>query len=207
MKNKKRMMRLPLLLMGVFLVFAFSYDKANTFKDLRDGKVYKTVKIGKQVWMAENLAYAPTRGNYWAYGNDDANVEVYGYLYDWYTALNVCPAGWHLPSDEEWTELTDYLGDNAGGKLKATGTIGAGTGLWYDPNRGATNETGFTALPGGTRGTYGYFGYVGRHGSWWSATEGTTNYAWSRAMQSVSSIVSRDFKGKELGFSVRCLRD
>ena len=178
MKKKNGFMRLPFLLMGVFIFFAISCDKdddnngdrANTFKDSRDGKVYKTVKIGEQVWMAENLAYAPASGNYWAYDNDDANVEIYGYLYDWQTAKNVCPAGWHLPSDEEWTELTDYLGGNAGGKLKATGTIGSGTGLWYAPNTGATNETGFTALPGGYRYGDGAFDYVGYHGYWWSAT-------------------------------------
>ena len=215
MKNKKRMMRLPFLLIGAFLVFAISCDKdddnngdsANTFKDSRDGKVYQTVVIGNQEWMAENLAYAPSSGNYWVYDNDDANVEIYGYLYDWQTAKNVCPAGWHLPSDEEWTELTDYLGENAGGKLKATGTIEAGTGLWYDPNTGATNETGFTALPGGGRDTNGAFYYVGYYGYWWSATEYGTNTAWYRLMTYVGSSVGRFSRSKGLGFSVRCLRD
>ncbi len=115
-------------------------------------KTYKTVKIGTQVWMSENLAYKPSTGNYWAYHDDNANVAKYGYLYDWETACKVCPSGWHLPSDEEWTTLIDYLGgeDVAGGKMKAVGTIEAGTGLWYDPNDGATNESGFSGLPGGT---------------------------------------------------------
>ena len=208
-------MRLPFILFGAFLFFAISCDKdddnngdsANTFKDSRDGKVYKIVKIGTQTWIAENLAYAPTSGNYWAYDNDDANVEIYGYLYDWQTALNVCPAGWHLPSDEEWTELTDYLGDNAGGKLKATGTIEAGTGLWNDPNTGATNETGFTALPGGYRDRYGYFFSIGYRGYWWSATETSANHAWSRDMNYNRSDVNRHDTSKDLGFSVRCVRD
>lgn len=205
MKNKKNM-RLPLILMGVLLAFAISCDSAKTFKDSRDGKVYKTVKIGNQIWMAENLAYAPSSGNYWAYDNDNSNVETYGYLYDWETACDVCPDGWHLPTDAEWTELTDYLGENAGGKLKATGTIEAGTGLWYDPNTGATNETGFTALPGGGRDGSGAFYYVGFTGFWWSATESTANGAWGRNMTYSLSDVNRGL-GKELGFSVRCLRD
>ena len=178
-----------------------------TFTDPRDGKVYQTVTIGNQEWMAENLAYEPSSGNYWAYDNNNSNVETYGYLYDWETACDVCPDGWHLPTDAEWTELTDYLGENAGGKLKATGTIEAGTGLWHDPNTGATNETGFTALPGGYRGYHGVFGDVGGGGYWWSATEYGTNYARKRGMDCSYSTVDGDTYGKELGFSVRCLRD
>jgi len=178
-----------------------------TFTDPRDGKVYKTVKIGNQIWMAENLAYEPSSGNYWAYDNDNSNVETYGYLYDWETACDVCPDGWHLPTDAEWTELTDYLGENAGGKLKATGTIEAGTGLWDAPNTGATNETGFTALPGGYRDTNGTFLSIGYSGFWWSATESYTNNAWYRGMRYDDSDVNGLHLDKELGFSVRCLRD
>ena len=170
------------------------------------------VVIGNQEWMAENLAYSPSSGNYWAYDNDDANVEIYGYLYDWETDLNVCPAGWHLPSDEEWTELTDYLGGSsvAGGKLKATGTIETGTGLWYDPNTGATNETGFTALSGGGRDfSNGTFSFIGVNGSWWSATMSTTSSAWQRSMGYNRSNVFRSlgYGNLELGISVRCLRN
>lgn len=179
----------------------------SSFTDSRDGKVYQTVVIGNQVWMAENLAYAPSSGNYWAYDNDDANLEVYGYLYDWQTALNVCPTGWHLPSDEEWTELTDYLADNAGGKLKATGTIEEGTGFWYDPNEGATNETGFTALPGGYRRGNGEFRGIGNYGGWWSAVEGIAGNAWRRGMYYHYSDVVRDDGNKDYGFSVHCLRE
>ena len=178
-----------------------------TFTDPRDGKVYQTVTIGNQEWMAENLAYEPSSGNYWAYDNNNSNVETYGYLYTWETACDVCPDGWHLPTDAEWTELTDYLGENAGGKLKATGTIKAGTGLWYDPNTGATNETGFTALPGGFRGGSGAFGGVGVGGLWWSATEASTDDAWNRLVGYFDSSVGRNDSDEELGFSVRCLRD
>src|SRR5690554_8052941 len=178
-----------------------------TFTDPRDGKVYQTVTIGNQEWMAENLAYEPSSGHYWAYDNNNSNVETYGYLYAWETACDVCPDGWHLPTDAEWTELTNYLGENAGGKLKATGTIEAGTGLWYDPNTGATNETGFTALPGGGRGYGGTFDFVGGHGYWWSATEYRTDYAWARNVLYGYSSVIRDYGNEEFEFSVRCLRD
>src|SRR5690554_2461629 len=178
-----------------------------TFTDPRDGKVYQTVTIGNQEWMAENLAYEPSSGNYWAYDNNNSNVETYGYLYDWETACDVCPDGWHLPTDAEWTELTDYLGRNAGGKLKATGTIEAGTGLWYDPNTGATNETGFTALPGGYRYYLGTFFSIGSLGYWWSAAESGADDAWVRYMLCIDGYVLRTDKVKELGFSVRCLRD
>ena len=221
MKNKKRFLRLSLLFMGVFLVFAISCDKdgdmnnnndqgeiiVNSFRDARDGKFYRTVVIGNQEWMAENLAYAPSSGNYWSYDNDDANVEIYGYLYDWHTALDACPLGWHLPTDDEWIELINYLGDNTGGKLKATGTIESRTGLWLDPNTGATNETGFTGFPGGLRDLAGKFGLIGSYGFWGSATESKDNSVWLRELFYGYDFVGRSTVGKELGSSVRCLRD
>jgi len=166
-----------ILLIGVFLVLVLGCSKDddinpdNIFTDPRDGKVYQTVKIGNQVWMAENLAYAPNSGIYLPYGNNQDNVEIYGYLYDWETACKVCPPGWHLPSDDEWAEFIEFLGGlkYAGGKLKATGTIEAGTGLWYEPNTGATNESGFSATPSG--GLFdGNFEGIGSNGYWWSAT-------------------------------------
>lgn len=189
------------------IVFTSCTRKTGTYTDSRDGKVYKTVKIGKQVWMVENLAYKPTSGNYWAYNNKAENIAFYGYLYDWQTALNVCPTGWHLPSDTEWTKLTNILGgkDAAGGKLKATGTIQTGTGLWTYPNSDATNKTGFTALPGGYRNCGGTFGGIGRGGNWWSATE--DGNAWIRSIYYTVSPVTRNLGSKDDGFSVRCLQD
>jgi uncharacterized protein (TIGR02145 family) len=116
----------------------------------------------------------------------------------------VCPVGWHLPSDAEWTQLTDYLGgkDVAGGKMKEIGTS-----HWDSPNTGATNESGFTALPGGFRYSNGTFDYIGGYGYWWSATDYGTNYAWSRSMDYDNSNVSRLYDNKEYGFSVRCVMD
>ena len=98
------------------------FGQSSSFVDSRDGKEYKTIKIGEQVWMAENLAYKPYSGKYWAYDNDNSNLEKFGYLYDWETACNVCPNGWHLPNDNEWIELTEYLGGKevAGTMMKET---------------------------------------------------------------------------------------
>lgn len=192
-------------------------SSGSTFTDPRDGKVYQTVVIGNQEWMAENLAYAPSSGNYWAYDNDDANLEVYGYLYDWQTALDVCPAGWHLPSDEEWKELEMALGmsqaeaDSAGWRGTNEGSKLAGNaGLWADGalvNDEAFGTSGFTALPGGYRRTDGNFINIGLIGYWWSANEDDTNHAWYRDMNYLFRNVLRYYNNKELGFSVRCLRD
>lgn len=165
--------------MGLFLVFAGSCkkDDDNELTGVVDagGNVYTTVIIGNQEWFTENLRTTKynngtpipnitsnsewgnlTTGAYAWYDNDEATYKyAQGALYNWYAVEtgNLCAAGWHVPTDAEWTTLTDYLGGAsvAGGKLKATGTIEAETGLWHDPNTGATNETGFTALPGGGR--------------------------------------------------------
>ncbi|MBN1416909.1 MAG: hypothetical protein JW973_17560 [Bacteroidales bacterium] len=210
----------------------------NGFADSRDGNHYNAVKIGNQIWMAENLKYLPsvagpgtssqTTPCYYVYGYDGttvndakavSNYTTYGVLYNWPAAMageasstsnpsgvqGVCPAGWHLPSNTEWTELTDFLGglSVAGGKLKETGTT-----HWIAPNTGATNETGFTALPGGYLSYSGTFVLIGNFSYWWSATE-TIYYsnAWGRGVNNeYSYAIGSDF-GKELGFSVRCLRD
>ena len=195
----------------------------NGVTDSRDGTHYDAVKIGNQVWMAENLKYLPsvvgpatgsqTTPYYYVYDYDGtdvtaakatANYTTYGVLYNWPAATNACPTGWHLPSDAEWTELTDYLGGEsvAGGKLKEIGTT-----HWNTPNTGATNETGFTALPGGFRYGGGGFYDVGDYGYWWSATESDADYAWYRGVGYSSSSVGRSNGSKELGFSVRCFRD
>lgn len=164
---------------------------------------------------------------YYVYGYDGTNVAeakatdnyaTYGVLYNWTAAMDgeassttnpsgiqgVCPASWHLPSDAEWTELTDYLGGTsvAGGKLKETGTT-----HWASPNAGATNETGFTALPGGGRYNDGAFDGVGGGGSWWSATETNATNARRRDLNYGYGGVYKDGVNKEVGFCVRCVRD
>jgi uncharacterized protein (TIGR02145 family) len=191
-----------------------------------DGNVYKTVKIGTQVWMAENLrttklkyggtiplvadntawSNLSTSGYCW-YNNDETTYKAtYGALYNWHTVVtgNLCPTGWHVPTDAEWTTLTTYLGgaSGAGGKLKETGTV-----HWSSPNTGATNESGFTALPGGCRYGNGSFTDFGLYGFWWSSTASSGAYALHRNMGYNSNDVFSISIEKEAGFHVRCLKD
>ena len=197
-----------------------------TVKD-NDGNVYSIVTIGTQVWMKENLKTTKyndgtsiplvtdatawtnlsTPGFCW-YNNDSANYKAtYGALYNWYTVNTgkLCPTGWHVPTDAEWTTLTDYLGGTsvAGGKLKEEGTA-----HWNSPNTGATNESGFTALPGGIRINYnGTFTYIGEHSNWWPATDYDATNAWYRTLNYNNSEVGRYDNSKRYGFSVRCVRN
>lgn len=188
---------------------------------------YKTVVIGDQEWMAENLAttkyndgtdianitentswITQTDGAYAWYNNDfDEFGSVYGALYNWH-AVNtgkLCPAGWHVPTNEEWTELTDFLGgaEIAGDKLKELGAA-----AWGNPFSGATNETGFTALPGGFRlHTTGGFGGLGSTGYWWSSTAANETSIHMRHMNYVNTNVYADGANKAAGFCVRCVKD
>jgi uncharacterized protein (TIGR02145 family) len=210
---------------GSAMSFTTQGGTTGTVTDI-DGNVYNTVTIGTQVCMVENLKTTKyrdgtsipnvtdniswsnlTTGAYCDYSNTPSNSATYGKLYNWYAATNahnIAPTGWHVPTDADWTTLTTYLGGEgvAGGKLKETGTT-----HWQSPNIGATNETGFTALPGGIRNYNGSFDYIGSHGYWWSATESGATYAWDRLMNYGYSYVYRSGDGKELGFSVRCVRD
>ncbi len=197
-----------------------------------DLNVYNTVTIGTQTWMMENLRTTKyndntpiplvTDNNSWIilttpgycwYQNKESIYKIdYGALYNWYVVdsesnggKNICPAGWHVPTDAEWTTLTTFLGGEtiAGGKLKEIGTT-----YWSSPNDGANNETGFTALPGGSRDLIGE--YVGLHSNtiWWSATEeDAATYAWRIYLDSGSRNADRGVGYKRGGFSVRCLKD
>jgi uncharacterized protein (TIGR02145 family) len=191
-----------------------------------DGNTYKTVKIGTQTWMAENLKTTKydngttiplvTDATAWhnlisgaccTYNNttNADTIATYGRLYNWF-AVNtddLCPSGWHIPTNTEWIALTDYLGgDNiAGLKLKEDGTT------HWPGNTNTTNETGFTALPGGNRSSYGSYDLIGSDGYWWSATEKVANIAWARIMSSHYSYVSSTDGSKQAGYSVRCMKD
>jgi uncharacterized protein (TIGR02145 family) len=178
-------------------------SESGTFTDDRDGHVYKWVKIGEQIWMAENLAYKTTVGS-WAYDFNQTNISKYGYLYDWETAKKICPTGWHLPSDNDWETLVNFAGGKsyAAVKLKEKGTA-----HWqeYDDIVG-TNETGFTALPGGSR-FYIHFMYGGSTGFWWSSTEEDQYGVWYRSITNGYNSVSRSSYSNGSAVSVRCIKD
>jgi uncharacterized protein (TIGR02145 family) len=174
-------------------------QNANTFKDSRDGKTYKTVKVGGKTWMAENLNFAAEGSK--CNGNDAGNCEKYGRLYNWATALKACPAGFHLPSDDEWTALVNYVGgeDKAGTKLKSA----AG----WNENGNGTNDFGWSALPGGGGSSDGSFRSAGYSGFWWSATEDDAYGARGRYMYCINEYVSWVSSVKTYLFSVRCAQD
>ncbi|MEI6695381.1 MAG: FISUMP domain-containing protein [Bacteroidota bacterium] len=190
-----------------------------------DNNYYSTVLIGTQIWMAENLKtthynngdsipnvtgnaawLSIETGKYCNYNNTPANSTTYGRLYNWYAVNtgNLCPTGWHEPTNTEWTALTTYLGGEsmAGGKLKEVSFV-----HWNSPNTSATNETGFTALPGGFRSSNGAYNYLGDYGYWWSYTEYFSTTAWYRYMLSNNSNAYSLNENKADGFSVRCIKD
>lgn len=184
------------------------------------------VQIGTQKWMTKNLNTSryrngdlipqvtdPTQwgnlttGAWCYYDNDQSNGQIYGKLYNWYAVNDprgLAPSGWHVPTDAEWTTLTTSLGgDNvAGGKMKESGTT-----HWNGPNTNATNTSGFTGLPGGFRNHGGTFYSIGHSGSCWNSTESVTPDAWCRFLYYNSGTVGRAANVKDIGFSVRCLRD
>ena len=204
---------------------------SGTFTDSRDGHVYKTVKIGNQTWMAENLAYLPsvspssagsyTNPYYYVYGyqstsvvaaKQNANYTTYGVLYNWPAAKAACPPGWHLPTDAEWKKLEMALGmteaqTNTSGKRGTDqGTQMKATSGWYNIGNG-TNFSGFSALPGGFRDFDGDFEKIEEFGTWWSSTEYNAYAAWTRGLTYGINGVYRNTPEEELGFSVRCVRD
>ena len=191
-----------------------------------DGNAYKTVQIGNQVWMSENLKTSRYRngglipnvttdntawGNLttgaWCYFNNDvSNNAIYGKLYNWYTTKGdtLCPTGWGVPTDAEWTTLIDYLGGGsvAGGKMKSVGTA-----YWSSQSAGTDNSSGFSVLPGGYRYYNGSFNYIRDNAFFWSATESGSPSAWTRTLNDYNGTVNRDNFFKTVGASVRCLRD
>ncbi|MCX6226091.1 MAG: fibrobacter succinogenes major paralogous domain-containing protein [Bacteroidia bacterium] len=196
--------------------------------DSRDSHIYRTQRIGTQIWMAENLAYlpavsAPDTGSislphYYVYGydsidikaaKDSANYKTYGVLYNWPAARVSCPTGWHLPSESDWKLLVETIGSPAGGKLKEIGTIRKDIGKthWEYPNTGATNESGFTAIPGGDRYSMGGFNYITMYAVFWSSAILDESNAWAWHLFFNNNRLDRNWFSYSNGFSVRCLKD
>jgi uncharacterized protein (TIGR02145 family) len=229
-------MRNTFIMLGIILIIILIHSCTkkddNSIRDA-DGNVYTSVTIGTQVWMAENLKTTRYRNGdligtttpatldisaeatpkyQWSYDGDDSNVAIYGRLYTWWAVTdsrNVCPTGWHVPSYTEWDTLYYFLGsrnsnaDVAGNKLKETGTT-----HWQTPNEDATNETGFTALPGGARYDDGSFAMMGYQSDWWSSTERPMMWdAYLWYVQVDLSILVASSSSKKIGISVRCIKD
>ncbi len=186
---------------------------------------YEVVKIGNQIWMAENLKTTtyndgtkiPLVSNYekWSnlnspgycwYRNDDGSYKAdYGALYNGFTVSTgkLCPLGWHVPSIEEWMILINYLGEKmAGGQLKEIGSK-----YWMSPNTGATNVTGYTGLPGGSRGSYGTYFDEGLRGHWWSVSEHDKSNLWDISLTYSNSDATKSSDSRKIGLSVRCIMD
>ncbi len=192
-----------------------------------DGNTYTTIIIGGQEWVQSNLNVSTYRngdpipqvqdfelwkeletGAWCYYANNSANGPIYGKLYNWYAVNDprgLAPEGWHVPTDEEWSVLTgQFGGDNeSGGALKATGTQ-----YWLAPNAGATNASGFTALPGGGRDSNLDFGNLGERGSWWTADQSSNAFARSRLMEYDNDAALDGYTSrKAIGHSVRCIKN
>jgi Fibrobacter succinogenes major domain (Fib_succ_major). len=224
--RRKKMLqkKIKLFAVAIFLL-GITGCQTHSIKDV-DGNKYKTVTIGTQVWMAENLKTTKyndgteiplvTNNDNWAklttpayswYDNDTSeNKKTYGALYNWYSVNTnkLCPKGWHVPTDGDWMIMVTYLkeGESVGGSMKEVGT-----NHWKIPNTGATNKSGFTALPGGYRSVEGIFNYIGIFGYWWSSTEynNTTVFFWY--LRYKYNSVYKDRSEKYCGFSVRCIMD
>ncbi len=227
------MKRIQLIVFSLPFWMTLAYSQTGTVSDV-DGHEYKTVRIGNQIWMAENLKTSRyrdgsliewvtdnttwrnrTSGAWCWYSNDRAFEIAYGKLYNWYAISrgNLCPSGWHVPSDSdinnnsEWSTLITRLGgsDIAGGKMKERGTH-----HWLLPNVGATNRSGFNGLPGGSRGADGTFDGVRFEGFWWNTMERDVwGFSWSRSRILFYNSERIDyFDGdKRMGLSIRCIKD
>lgn len=206
---------------------AYGTDRTFTTDPLtvvdNDGNTYNVIRVGTQVWMKENLktttfnddasiALVPdatpwsnliTFGYCW-YGNNVANKNIYGALYNWYavTTAKLCPTGWHVPTDDDCIALENFLGASAGGKLKETGTA-----HWASPNTGATDAVDFKAIPGGLRSEAGTFQFITNFGFWWTSSEYASHNEWYRELEYNSDNVVRYFKDDNNGMSVRCIKD
>jgi uncharacterized protein (TIGR02145 family) len=230
MNTQKNSIKLSFFIPGVLCIYlvlsvqSCTHNIPSTVTDI-DGNVYRTVAIGSQVWMAENLKVTRYRngdpipnvvskiqwssmksGAYCSYNNDSTTTN-YGHLYNWYAATDerhIAPQGWHVASDKEFKTLTKFLGgeSSAGSNLKESGTS-----HWHSPNPNAVNKYGFSALPSGYRNNYdGTFELLGLNGFWWSISKKDT-LAWIRNMSFNDSGIFRNYMDKATGVSIRCVKD
>ncbi len=205
------------ILILVFVSFCQATDTdSGTFTDARDGNVYEWVKIGNQVWMAKNLRFKTESGS-WCWENKEENCKERGRLYDWAAAMKAAPAGWHLPSDEEWKAMEMALGltreqaDQEGFRVDSEGLLAGKIkrkDAWPENYEGkpitVTNETGFSAVPTGlySNDEFSHDGYTG----WWTR-DGNDTHAWIRHIGHFDNTIGRVLNRKEFAYPVRCVKD
>ncbi len=197
----------------------------------QDGNVYKTITIGKQVWMAENLntsiyrdgssiptnldneSWNKTEFGAWSYYNNDPRYHCpNGKLYNWYACIDerqLCPVDWHVPTDSDWLVLSEYLGGAgvAGGRMKSAGFMDDLSGHWLAMNDAGTDESGFSATPSGCRTSYGEFIRFGYYGYWWCSSLMDRGIGWNRSIAFKAGTDFRDYSNVHFGYSVRCVKD
>lgn len=225
MKIRTHFLKLIIFISLIIVLTGCSKDNENLVSDI-DGNSYHQVTIGNQVWMVENLKVTRCRngdsipniaedqqwvntstGAWCDINNEPVNAGKFGHLYNWYAvndSRNLCPEGWHVPGDAEWSVLVDFLGgeQKAGAKLKSTDTL-----LWKSPNSGACDLVGFSGLPGGSRWQNGLFLYFGYYGLWWTSTEKNDDFAFYRNLVYDNPGCFKNHYNMENGCSVRCIRD
>lgn len=187
-------------------------NNENEFIDTRDGKKYKCIKLGKQVWMAENLNFETE--NSWCYGNSSRNCSIYGRLYIWESAMDACPEGWKLPNDQDWKDLEVYIGMNKHianekfyrGENEANLLRAQGDEYWIKTNDNINDKFDFSALPAGVRDADGVFIDLGKETFFWSSTKYTEITAWTRSIQISNKQIFRFANPKILGYSIRCIK-
>jgi len=224
--NPIRYFKALMFLFSTFSIYASDSLNTSQVVDI-EGNEYSTVIIGNQIWMRENLrtstfrngdtilhvddngTWSKLKTGAWCHlYNQNTQCDIYGKLYNYYAvedSRGLCPLGWRIPTENDFNILTQYLGGEqiAGGKLKDVGTT-----CWQTPNLGATNESGFSALPGGQRSNKGIFGNLGNAGSWWTITKNNTISAWSISLFSFTggNAVYKYFNEFNVGLSVRCIK-
>jgi uncharacterized protein (TIGR02145 family) len=225
----KRKIPFFVLILMTFVILSAGCTKEEKLQDPVtdvEGNIYKTVKIGSQVWMAENLRTTKyndgieitlttgsgqwndlsNAGFCWYDNNESSFKELYGALYNGYAVVTgkLCPDGWHIPEKQEWTVLSEFLGDSvkAGGKMKE-----AGTANWKVPNKGADNSSGYTAVAAGIRYFEGTFSSNQSYSCLWAVTEASPEELWCVSLYFADSNLSFNHRSKKYGFSVRCIKD
>lgn len=193
MKNKF----IFLLLSLNFIVITANSQTTGTIKDSRDNIVYKTVKVGNQTWMAENLNYYTSSGS-WCYDNSSSNCSKYGRLYNWETAKNICPNGWHIPSKTEFETMINYIGNNSGSKLKSS--------YGWEDNGNGTNTYAFYGMPSGFSTGRGFVN-INSLGGFWTSSEIDQYKATSYLLSCRNEILDEGWDSKSTGVSVRCVCD